>query len=84
MPSTHRDAPLATVVNVSIQADSVGPLTFDCPRCETSVTQEFYGPCLTCHRQLRELYASESVAFVADDYVPKMNVTPNAVALKDD
>lgn len=59
-------------------------LTFDCPRCETSVTEAYWGPCTGCRDSLRAQYAGLARADVeAEAYVPKMNVTPNAVALKD-
>ena len=60
------------------------PLTFDCPRCAAVITTEYYGPCAACLDQLRAKYQSEVTELVVEDYVPKMNVTPNAVALKDD
>ena len=65
--------------------DDLGSLlTVDCPRCARTVEQAFYGPCERCLAELRAAYQAE--ATVAEDvaYEPKMNVTPNAVALKDD
>ena len=56
----------------------------DCPRCGRAVEQRFYGPCERCHDELRAAYQAEVTAVVAAEYEPKMNVTPNAVALKDD
>jgi hypothetical protein len=61
-------------------ADS--PLTFDCPRCHDGVAERFYGPCETCRVQLRAIGGDARDVEVAA-YEPKMNVTPNAVALKD-
>lgn len=61
-------------------ADS--PLTFDCPRCRTSVSERFYGPCESCRVQLRATGNDARDVEVAA-YEPKMNVTPNAVASKD-
>jgi len=58
-------------------------MTLDCPRCRRSVEQRFYGPCPTCRDELRATVAGESHEREADEFVPKMNVTPNAVALKD-
>jgi len=62
-------------------------ITYRCPRCATDVTERFYGPCTECREALRAQFASVEggarVIAIAD-YVPKMNVTPNAVALKDD
>ncbi len=57
--------------------------TFDCPRCSASTTDEYYGPCESCRGQLRASLGNEAREVVADAYAPKMNVTPNAVALKD-
>ncbi|WP_436795878.1 hypothetical protein [Actinospongicola halichondriae] len=56
----------------------------DCPRCERAVQQQFYGPCERCLAELRMAYQAESSAAEVVEYEPKMNVTPNAVALKDD
>jgi hypothetical protein len=56
--------------------------SFTCPRCRDEVTEAFYGPCSPCRAQLRADQAGEA-RDVAVDYVPKMNVTPNAVASKD-
>lgn len=56
-----------------------------CPRCGQSLGDaEYYGVCGTCAEQLRATYdgaAREDVD--AAEYEPKMNVTPNAVALKE-
>lgn len=59
-------------------------LTFECPRCHATVTATFYGPCPGCRTQLRAAYAGLARDIEVEEYVPKMNVTPNAVALKDD
>ncbi|MBI4885225.1 MAG: hypothetical protein HY826_14340 [Actinobacteria bacterium] len=55
-----------------------------CPRCGASASQRFYGPCESCRGQLRAIFHGEGRDIVVAEYVPKMNVTPNAVALKDD
>ncbi len=57
---------------------------FPCPRCNQVVAAEFYGPCTACAAQLRVSQQGEATGVVAAAYEPKMNVTPNAVALKDD
>ena len=54
-----------------------------CPRCQSTTESRFYGPCETCRTQLRELFRSEGRVVEVAEYEPKMNVTPNAVALKD-
>lgn len=56
---------------------------FTCPRCTTTVEARFYGPCESCRTQLREVFRSEGRVVEVAEYEPKMNVTPNAVALKD-
>ena len=60
------------------------PLSFECPRCRTEVEEAFYGPCGTCRSDLRANLGGDARAVEAAGYEPKMNVTPNAVALKDD
>lgn len=57
--------------------------TFACPRCRGEVEERWYGPCTACRSELRSAYAGLEREVAAADYVPKMNVTPNAVATKD-
>jgi hypothetical protein len=57
---------------------------FTCPRCNTAVEARFYGPCDDCRTQLRDAFRREGRTVEVAEYEPKMNVTPNAVALKDD
>lgn len=57
--------------------------TFSCPRCQGSVTEAWYGPCSGCRAELRATLGGEAREIEQADYVPKMNVTPNAVASKD-
>jgi hypothetical protein len=59
-------------------------MEFACPRCRTAVVEEFYGPCDACRIQLRATLGSLGRDVEVAEYEPKMNVTPNAVALKDD
>ena len=59
-------------------------MNITCPRCGSEVTERFYGPCTNCRAQLRAKYLGEGREVEVVEYVPKMNVTPNAVALKDD
>lgn len=59
-------------------------LSFTCPRCGTAATANTYGPCTTCRTDLRMKFTGEGRVVEVAEYVPKMNVTPNAVALKDD
>ena len=48
------------------------------------MTEEFYGPCPTCRSDLIAKFAGLGRSVDVAEYEPKMNVTPNAVALKDD
>ena len=57
---------------------------FTCPRCQSTVEARFYGPCESCRGALRDAFRSEGRHVEVAEYEPKMNVTPNAVALKDD
>ena len=58
-------------------------IDFTCPRCSASVTDTYYGPCDTCRADLRATLGGEQRDVAVGDYIPKMNVTPNAVASKD-
>jgi hypothetical protein len=44
----------------------------------------FAGPCPACAQELRAKFAGEAREVEGAAYVPKMNVTPNSVASKDD
>jgi NMD protein affecting ribosome stability and mRNA decay len=59
-------------------------IEFTCPRCGRSVRQRFYGPCDDCRSALRDASRVEGRVIEIVEYEPKMNVTPNAVATKDD
>jgi hypothetical protein len=61
---------------------SFPPEPMPCLRCGTETMLRFAGPCPACAQELREKFRGEARA-VTDEYVPKLNVTPNAVALKD-
>lgn len=56
----------------------------ECPRCHTTHTGRFYGPCEDCRAELRAAMTNQARTIDVAEYEPKMNVTPNAVALKDD
>ena len=58
--------------------------SFVCPRCGVTVDERFYGPCEGCRAELRARYLGEGRVVEVAEYEPKMNVTPNAVAFKDD
>jgi hypothetical protein len=64
-------------------SDTIDLAAFDCPRCGATVSGEYWGPCTGCREELRSSMAGEATEVVAEAYEPKMNVTPNAVALKD-
>lgn len=57
---------------------------FPCPRCDKPIAAESYGPCADCVAELQASQQTEGGTAAAAAYEPKMNVTPNAVALKDD
>jgi hypothetical protein len=57
---------------------------FACPRCAQTVETRFYGPCESCRDELRTKFVRVARVVEVAEYEPKMNVTPNAVALKDD
>jgi hypothetical protein len=59
-------------------------MEFSCPRCHSEVIEDFYGPCDSCRVALRDVFRAEGRVIELAEYEPKMNVTPNAVALKDD
>jgi len=68
---------------VPIDLAALEPLTFTCPRCASPALEVLYGPCTSCRAELRATLGGESRDVETADYEPKMNVTPNAVALKD-
>ena len=59
-------------------------MEFACPRCEQTVDAAFYGPCDRCRDELRAKFVRVERTVEIAEYEPTMNVTPNAVALKDD
>ena len=60
------------------------PETMECMRCHREELMRFYGLCSGCRAELRAAYDRDARTIEVADYEPKMNVTPNAVALKDD
>ncbi|MFQ5557318.1 MAG: hypothetical protein ACE5GB_07415 [Acidimicrobiales bacterium] len=54
-----------------------------CPRCHDVSTVRHYGPCDACRSQLRARLGGPPRRVDTAEYVPKMNVTPGAVATKD-
>ena len=62
----------------------LSPMAFDCLRCGTLAPMRFRGLCDGCRTTLRDTFRRDAREIEVADYEPKMNVTPNAVALKDD
>lgn len=60
------------------------PVEMVCMRCGHTVHERFAGPCSACRDELAQRYAGRAHNVETAEYEPKMNVTPNAVALKDD
>jgi hypothetical protein len=81
MSTTENTKPEPTVFPERVQFDLS---SFQCPRCQTVISAESYGPCDSCIGELKASQQNEAIGEVAAAYEPKMNVTPNAVALKDD
>lgn len=69
-----------------MSAAPVDPMS-RCPRCARSLSEgeeRFYGPCTACRDELRAMFVREGRRVEVAEYVPKMNVTPNSVAIKED
>jgi hypothetical protein len=60
------------------------PLDTTCMRCGQAARLRFAGPCESCVAELTVRFPGIARPVEADEYVPKVNVTANAVALKDD
>lgn len=69
---------------VTLNVDDYELVETTCLRCGAATRMRFRGPCDACAAELHAKYEGEGRAVEAHEYVPKMNVTPNAVALKDD
>lgn len=59
------------------------PSTFTCPRCNSEVTERFWGPCASCRSELVASVRAEAHEVEAEKFEPAMNVTPNFIATKD-
>lgn len=68
---------------LTLELTAINLNKFACPRCGEVVGARFYGPCDPCRGDLRATMAGEASSVAAAEYEPKMNVTPNAVALKE-
>jgi hypothetical protein len=60
------------------------PLELTCMRCHKPASMRFAGPCADCVAELAAKFPGVARQVEAEEYVPKVNVTANAVALKDD
>ncbi len=60
------------------------PVDMECMRCRQVAPMRFYGLCTGCREELHARYDGVGRVIEVAEYEPKMNVTPNAVALKAD
>lgn len=70
---------------VETEGERVYDTPTTCPRCGGDRSSDaYYGVCERCRTELRATYSGEARNDVETaEYEPKMNVTPNAVALKE-
>ena len=64
--------------------DPFETLDTTCMRCGKPARLRFAGPCANCVAELSVRFPGVARHLEAEEYAPKVNVTPNAVALKDD
>jgi hypothetical protein len=64
--------------------DVLDVIEMTCIRCREPAAMRFYGMCSRCTDELHAKYDISGREIAAEEYTPKVNVTPNAVALKDD
>ncbi len=69
---------------IRIDDTAYPPIPMACLRCGAETVLRFAGPCPACAAELHEKFRGDGRTIEGGDYEPKMNVTPNAVALKDD
>jgi hypothetical protein len=69
---------------IRVDADAFPPVATPCLRCGAEAMMRFAGPCPACAAHLRETFQGRAREVEGAAYEPKMHVTPNAVALKDD
>jgi hypothetical protein len=67
----------------TVRIDEYPPVETSCLRCGEPVVLRFTGPCKRCTAELHASLVGEPRE-IDSEYVPQVNVTPNAVALKDD
>jgi hypothetical protein len=69
---------------LDLSAVDLTPTDMECMRCRQRAPMRFAGMCASCRDELYAKYDGRGRDIEVADYEPKMNVTPNAVALKDD
>jgi hypothetical protein len=67
----------------SLDAPDLDLVEMECIRCRVRAAMRFYGLCPSCRDELRAKYDVAARKIETEAYEPKVNVTPNAVALKD-
>ncbi len=60
------------------------PLEMTCMRCGQPAEMRFAGACESCVAALALRFPGIARQVETEEYIPKVNVTANAVALKDD
>jgi hypothetical protein len=81
--AAREDAAMALGL-VHFDPTSFPPEAMPCLRCGAEAMLRFSGPCPACAQELRATFHGEARVVGDDGYVPKVNVTPNAVAVRDD
>ena len=66
----------------NVEALDLEPIAMECMRCHRTEPMRFYGLCTACRHELHARFDREGRVVEVAEYEPKMNVTPNAVALK--
>jgi len=56
---------------------------FACPRCGSTVTERFWGPCHSCRNELTAVMRRDAEEIETERFEPAMHVVPNHVATKD-
>jgi hypothetical protein len=67
-----------------VEALDLQPVDMECMRCHRTAPMRFYGICTECREDLHTIFARDARTIAVAEYEPTMNVTPNAVALKED
>lgn len=69
---------------LDLTAIDLTAVEMECIRCRGLAPMRFVGLCAACRDELHAKYDGLGRDVEVGAYEPKMNVTPNAVALKDD